>query len=77
MAGPKRITEMWAWVCTEADGDEGIPAFNTPSGPMPMIGADEARIRSLEPKARAVASELGLPVRLMRFHNAETVETLN
>lgn len=77
MSEPKAITEMWAWVCTEPDGDEGIPAFNSAMGRMPLVGADEARIRSLEPLARSVAHDLGLPVKLLKFSSMEIIETLS
>lgn len=70
---------MWAWVVTEADGGEGIPAMtmNIPgNGPtfMPMIGADETRIRSLESHARHIAEQSGVPVRLVRFTGMEDVQ---
>ena len=75
-AEPKAITEMWAWVCTEPDGDEGIPAIETPMGVMPLVGADRDRIESLRPHAISVAHDLGLPVRLIRFHGLEVVDRI-
>lgn len=73
---PKAIDEMWAWICTEPDGGEGIPALQGPDGPMPMIGADRARIESLRPWAASVANELGLPVRLVRFTGMEVLDRI-
>jgi AMMECR1 domain-containing protein len=75
MTAPKRITEIWAWVVTHENGDEGIPAA---SGIMegiflPLLGADEARVRSLEQLARAMAKAAGLPLKLMRFTQGEEV----
>lgn len=70
----KKITELFAWVCTEPDGGEGIPAANLGGLPMPLIGADRARIESLRPHAMTVAHDLGLPVRLVRFCDMEVLE---
>ena len=68
------ITEMWVWVCTESEGEEGIPAIQTWQGPMPLVGADRERIESLRPYAESVALELGLPVKLVRFTGMEVLE---
>lgn len=74
---PKTITEIFAWVCTEADGGEGIPAIDHLGMAMPLVGADRQRIESLRPFAERVAHELGLPVRLARFSGMETLEHIN
>ena len=63
MTAPKAITEMFAWVCTEPNGDEGIPAMETRLGAMPLVGADRERIESLRPFAIEVSQTLGLPVK--------------
>lgn len=69
--GPRPVTELWAWIVTDANGGEGVAAceMDFGHGPMmmPLVGADEARIRSLEPQARMVAERTGLPVKLRRF----------
>ena len=51
---PDVVTHLYAWIIVNEDGDEGVPAFLAPSGWMPMVGADEARIKSLAPMARNV-----------------------
>jgi hypothetical protein len=78
MSPAPRIDAIYAWVCTEADGSEGIPACALPGsdGPLPLIGADQARIQSLRPWALAVAVEMGLPVKLVRFDRLTILETL-
>ena len=73
----KKITELFAWVCTEADGGEGIPAASLGGMPFPLIGADQERIQSLRPYAEDAAYRLGLPVKLMRFTGGEVLEILN
>ena len=76
---PRPVTELWAWVITEENGGEGVAACEMPINGerfmMPLVGADEERIRSLEPYARIVESKTGLKVHLRRFTNAEDVET--
>jgi hypothetical protein len=58
----KQITELWAWVVTEPGGGEGVPASTRllPGHYTPLIGADEARIRSYETEALTIA---GLPLK--------------
>ena len=72
---PKLIQEMYAFIATEEDGDEGIPA--TPIGQMmmPLVGADLDRINSLRPDAVLIAAFTGLSIQLVRFSRAETLET--
>lgn len=76
-AEPKKITEIFAWICTEPDGGEGIPAVSHDGLALPLVGADRARIESLRPYAQRVAHELGLPVRLMRFSGMEVLEQIS
>lgn len=72
----QKITEMWAWICTEEDGGEGVPAMAGPGGmAMPMVGADAARILSLRPVALEITDDLGLPIKLVRFHQMEVIES--
>ena len=73
---PKKIEELFAWVVTEPDGGEGIPAVTLPGiGTTPMIGGDRARIESLRGYALDVAAHLKLPAYLKRFSSVETLET--
>jgi hypothetical protein len=72
--GPKKIKELWAWIVTEEDGGEGVPAGILPNGGMyPLLGADEARVRSFEEEARMIAAQM----KLCRFSNMEIIQTLN
>ena len=68
---PRLITEMWAWVVAEINGGEGVAAcemmIQGQRYMMPLVGADEARIRSLEPQARLVEQRTGQKVSLRRF----------
>lgn len=74
---PHLVTELWAWIITEKNGGEGVAAcemvINGQRFMMPLVGADEERIKSLEPKARVVAEITGLPVQLRKFGGVEGV----
>jgi hypothetical protein len=76
MAMPLTISEIWAWVSVEADGSEGIPASSRLlRGQMvPLLGADEARIRSLQTEAEAIADFTNTGLKLMRFGPGVIVE---
>jgi len=47
MQGVFHIDQVWAFICTDADGTEGIPAFNDGLMMIPMIAADEQKVRAL------------------------------
>lgn len=68
---PRAVTELWAWICTEENGGEGVAACEMEiegvRTMMPLVGADEERIRSLEPYAKIVADRMGRPVTLRHF----------
>jgi hypothetical protein len=72
---PFRISVVHAFTCIGDDGDEGVVAFQTPLGWMPMIGADPTRLAQLEPIAKDMASRLGKQITLKRFSQMETVGT--
>lgn len=72
---PQKITEMYAWVCEEPDGGEGVPAVNLGNGiPMPLVGADRERVESLRKYALDGVLPMGYPVKLVRFSNMEVLE---
>lgn len=76
MSEPKKLTEMFAWVCTEPDGGEGIPTIMLDGMMFPMLGGDKARIESFRSHAQAVAANSGYPMRLVRFSEREVLEEL-
>jgi hypothetical protein len=72
-----RIQHVHAWVSVDADDEEGIIGFMGPDRQwMPMIAADEARLRQLRPFAERTAKATGRPVRLLRFTVREELETI-
>jgi len=73
----KRIDEMFAFVCIDENGDEGVPAIRVGEIAYPLVGADMARIESLRSSAQAVANMTKSPVHLVKFRAREEMETIN
>jgi hypothetical protein len=73
---PDKITTLYAFVATEQDGTDGIPACCVGDMYFPLVGADKERITSLEPAAQDAANKTGNPVRLVRFHQMEVLRTI-
>lgn len=72
-----RLTAVWAWVAVDPEDDqEGICGFRTPTGWLPMIGADEARIRQLRPIAEQLARASERPIQLVKFTTRENLEVI-
>lgn len=71
-----RITELWAYVSVDpSDGNEGVIGAPIPGiGHMPMVGADEQRMKSLRPFIEKLKGEV--PIKLIRFTHREDIETL-
>ena len=70
-----RIDSLWAFIAADADG-EGLTGFMSPSGWMPMVAADEARVASLRPIAEDIAKASGKEVRLVRFSVRTEIEVI-
>lgn len=69
-----KIIEMYAYVMTEADGTEGIPAIRLGDMAYPLVGADMARMDSFKPFVQDLLKQ-GYPVKLLRFklHSTEEI----
>jgi hypothetical protein len=81
VSAPKKITSLYAWVATVADGGEGIPAaiITMADGncAMPLFGADMDRMNSLRGEAVALKRQLGVArMRLCRFQLADELDEL-
>jgi len=72
------INELWAWCIRDpADDTEGVPALEGADGmALPMMGADEQRMRSLRAAAIQIANDAGQAIQLRRFSVREDVETI-
>ncbi len=77
MNGQERIDRMYAFICVDEDGSEGIPAFLNDEGMfLPMVGADMKRIDSLRPIAEEMTRKLNKPISLCVFSNRREVEVI-
>lgn len=62
-----KITEMFAFISIDADGNEGVIGVSSTMGMLPLVGADMAHMETMKPTAMAVANITGLPVILIKF----------
>lgn len=70
-----KIQSLWAFVSVDPkDGEEGVVASLGKEGWRPMVGADEARVKSLWPLALDIEKKSGVPVKLLRFTSREEIE---
>jgi hypothetical protein len=74
-----KITELFAFVCEESPGDEGVmgATMNIPGvGPSftPLVGADMKRIESLRPIAEQIKAMSGKEYKILRFTLADQVK---
>lgn len=69
-----KITELYCFAMIDkGPDDEGVPAYATPLGIMPMMGADIERVVQLMPRAQGIANETGEPIRIYRFSHMEQI----
>ena len=70
-----RIDAIWAFVSVDAAGNEGLCAMPLPGlpGPIPLIAADEARLRSLLPMAERLAAASKMRIRLIKLSTREEI----
>jgi hypothetical protein len=71
-----RIDAVWAFLSVDpGDGNEGVLAapLAGPNSIVPLIAADEARLKSLIPIAEQMAQASGRVIRLVKFSNREVV----
>jgi hypothetical protein len=63
------IDRIYAFVTKDKDGHEGIMAYMTDQGWMPMVGADMDRVESLKPQADKIAKISGMEYEIREFNN--------
>jgi len=74
-----KIEKIYAYVATEAPGDEGILAMFLPGTHtwFPLVGADMERINSLKPYAEKVARQTNKRVVLAEFSVRKDLEVIH
>lgn len=76
MTKPHKIVELYAWIVTQPDGEDTVPAIRGPHNTVvPLVGSDRARMESLRSAAKECVG-MGLPVRLCKFSTMEVLEWL-
>lgn len=71
------IQEIWAFLSVdETDNTEGIIATMGPTGAIPMIAADAARLHALIPHVERLVQLTGKPARLVKFHGREDLRVI-
>lgn len=70
-----KIGAIWAYVSEDEKGDEGICGFNDPRTNqwVPMICADEERLKALKPFAHQIAVVTKRKVKIVKFHTREDI----
>lgn len=71
-----RITNLWAFTQVGADDQEGICAFMTDRGWMPMIASDRVRLDQLRPIAQQIAKKTGRVVKLVQVSTRTDLEEI-
>jgi len=73
-----KINEVWAYISQDDSGNEGICGFNDPRTNqwVPMICADEERLKSLRPFAHQISVVTKQKVKIVKFHTREDVGEL-
>ncbi|MHC2536962.1 hypothetical protein [Bradyrhizobium diazoefficiens] len=71
------IDAVWAFVSVDPNGEEGVAAaeMDLGHGPfmMPLIAADEARLKNLLPIARDLHAVTGMRMKLIKFATREEI----
>lgn len=73
-----KIEVMYAYISHEKDDpdDEGVTAFKLAEVWLPMVGADEARMKSLKSTAQELANASRQKVTLVKFSVRTDLETI-
>ncbi len=71
-----RIDEIFAFVATDDDGNEGVAAQLIDGSWFPLLGADMERVNSCREIAQGIADASGKPLTLVLFGSRSDVETI-
>lgn len=53
---PQLIERIFAWVCPDGEGGEGVAGASIGMTMMPLVGADQERMESLRPIAQDICN---------------------
>lgn len=74
--GGQKIDAVWLFISVDETG-EGVCAVHTPNGMMPLIAADEARLKDLSKIAGQVAQLTKKKIKLIKLTAREECEQWN
>lgn len=64
----RKVEEYWVWIAMNEDGDEGGVAYHTGDGTLVVLcTSQEDRLPELEPLARQLSADMGVPLKLVKF----------
>lgn len=72
-----KIEEVFVFISKDEEGNEGVCAFATPNGMMPMVAADKSRLDSLRDIAKQIAQLTNKSVHLIKLSSRENLEEIN
>lgn len=72
-----RIDSVWMALSVDDDGTEGVCAFMSNNGWVPLVAADENRLADIRKMARQIAYSENRLVRIVRMTTREEVELID
>lgn len=73
-----RIQKLSAFVSVDKDNEDGVCGCLMPDGKwMPLVCADEARLKSLIPIAKQIAKISGQKIKLVEFIHRREIEEIS
>jgi len=73
---PHRISEVFAFIADNGEEGEGVVGKFMGDIFMPFVAADAARLESLRPLAKEIATKTGKTVKIIRLTAREEIETI-
>jgi hypothetical protein len=72
-----KIDALYAFISVDENGMEGICAFKSQAGWMPMVASDPDRVASIIPIAREMARAGKKEIKLIKVSVREDIETIS
>lgn len=73
MTNDLKIKEYYAYIGTDENGNEALPAADIGGIRCPLIGADMQRMDQLKPYAQDIARITGCEVKIVKFSKIEII----
>jgi hypothetical protein len=70
------IDQVYAFVAIDSDGEEGITAYRSAEGWMPLVCGDWDRVQSLMLIAQKIANQTGKTISLVKFERRSQIEEI-